>query len=133
MIREKYWEVTKEEWFQTAFLLFIFLTILGISSFLLLPGYWYYWLLIVVAALAMLVERHAKNFAYLCPRCNKVFEISALEDLLGPNGVNKKYLKCPICRRKAWAEILRIKERPVLRSKLLFEEQNNTGYEKGKD
>jgi hypothetical protein len=132
MIREKYWEVTKENWFRTAFLLFMFLTVLGISSFIFLPRYWYFWLLMVVATLAMLVEWHAKNFAYRCPRCDKVFEISALEDILGPNGVNKKYLKCPICRRKSWAEILRIKEQPVLGTKLLFEEQNNTGHEKGK-
>jgi uncharacterized C2H2 Zn-finger protein len=105
---------------------------LGISSYLLLPGYWYFWLPIVVSVLALLVRWHAKNFAYRCPRCGKVFEVSTFEDFLGPNGVNKKYLKCPICRRRAWAEILRIKEQPVLRSKLLFEEQNNTGYEKGK-
>jgi DNA-directed RNA polymerase subunit RPC12/RpoP len=105
---------------------------LGISTVLLLPGYWYFWLLTVIIALALLVEWHAKYFVYRCPRCGKVFGISALEDLLSPNGVNKKYLRCPICRRRAWAEILRIKEQPVLGNKLLFEEQNNTGHEKGK-
>ena len=132
MIREKYWEVTKKDWFQTAFRFFILITVLGISTVLLLPGYWYFWLLTVMIALALLVEWHAKYFVYRCPRCGKVFGISALEDLLSPNGVNKKYLKCPICRRRAWAEILRIKEQPVLGNKLLFEEQNNTGHEKGK-
>jgi hypothetical protein len=55
-----------------------------------------------------------------------------LEDLFCPNGVNMKYLQCQICKRRAWAEIIRIKEASFLRNKLLFEEQNNTGYEKGK-
>jgi uncharacterized C2H2 Zn-finger protein len=132
MIIEKYWEVTKNEWFRTALLLYIFITILGICTVLLLPGYWYFWLLLFIVALALILEQHAKNFAYRCPRCGKVFEISALENLLRPAVVNKKYLKCPICRRMAWAEILRIKKHPVLRSKLLSEEQNNTDYEKGK-
>jgi hypothetical protein len=132
MIGRKYWEVTKKDWFQTAFQLFIFLIILGISALLLLSGYWYFFLLLLIVALALLLEWHARSFAYLCPRCGKVFEISVLEDLLGPNGVNKKYLECPMCRRKAWVEILRVKEESFLRNKLLFEEQNNTGYEKGK-
>lgn len=131
MIREKYWEVAKKDWFRTALLLFIFIMILGIST-ILLPGYWYFWLLIITVVLALLLEQHAKNFAYRCPRCGKVFEISALENFLGPDVANKKYLKCPMCMRRAWADILRIKEQPVSGNKLLFEEQNNTGYGKGK-
>jgi hypothetical protein len=132
MIRGEYWQVTKKDWFQTAFRLFVFITILGISSVLLLLGYWYFWLLIVVAVPVLFVEWHTKNFAYRCPRCGKVFEISALGALLGPNGVKNKYLKCPLCRRRAWAEILKIKEQSFLRNKPSFEEQNNTDYEKGK-
>lgn len=132
MSREKYWEVTKKYWFRTAHLLFIFITILGIFTFLLFPGYWYFWLLIVIVTLAMLLKWHAKNFAYGCPKCGKVFEISVLEDLLCPDVVNRKYLQCPMCRRKAWAELLRIKEQSALGNKLLFEKQNNTGHEKGK-
>lgn len=129
---KKYWEVTKKDWFQTALLIFIFTTIFGISTVLLFSGYWYFWLLLVIVVLALLAELHARNFAYCCPRCGKVFGISALEDLLGPNVANKKYLKCPLCRRRAWADILKIKEQSILRNKLLSEEQNNTGYEKGK-
>jgi len=107
---KRYGEVTKKDWYQTALILLIFITTLGLSSVILLPGYWYFWLLIVVVGVALLVAWHAKNFAYCCPGCGEVFEISALEDFLGPNGVNKKYLKCPKCGKRAWAEILRIKK-----------------------
>jgi hypothetical protein len=132
MIKEKYWEVTKKDRFQTALLVLLFITILVVSSVLLLPGYWYFWLLIIIATLTLLAEWHAKNFAYICPKCDIIFEISAFEDLLSPNGANMKYLRCPKCRRRSWADVLRIKEQAFLRNKLLFEEQNNTGYEKGK-
>ena len=37
-------------------------------------------------------------------------EVSILENFLGPDGVNKKYLKCPKCGKRGWAEILRIKK-----------------------
>ena len=91
-------------------ILLVFIATLGFFSVLLLPDYWYFWLLIVVAGMALLVAWHAENFAYICPKCGAVFEISALKDFLGPNSITKKYLKCPKCKKRAWAEILRIKE-----------------------
>lgn len=110
MNEEKYLEVAKKDWYQTAFVLLIYITTLTLFAVPLLPDYWYFWLLIVVAGLAFLVAWHAKNFAYICPNCGDVFEISVLDDLLGPSGVNKKYLKCPKCGKRAWAKIMRIKK-----------------------
>src|SRR5674536_67710 len=69
-----------------------------------LSGARYFWLLIVVAGMALLVAWHAENFAYICPKCGAVFEISGLKDFLGPNSITKKYLKCPKCKKRAWAE-----------------------------
>ena len=110
MDAEKYWEATEMDWDRTALLLRIFGAVVGLSSIFLLPHHWYFWILIFVAGVALLVIWHTKNFAYRCPGCGEVFEISTFEDLLGPNSINKKYLKCPKCRKRAWAEILRIKE-----------------------
>ncbi|MFY9201139.1 MAG: hypothetical protein ACOX7X_06645 [Methanosarcina flavescens] len=84
-----------------------------IASVLLPPDCWYLWLTIIVGGAALLVTWHAKNSAYLCPRCGDVFEVSTFEDLLSPNGGNKKYVKCPQCGKRAWADILRIKEQTV--------------------
>jgi hypothetical protein len=130
MNRGKYRGIPKKGWSQTAFLILIFIT-LGLFFIFLFPDYWYLWLLIIGGGLALLVVWHTKNFAYRCPRCDKVFEVSAIEEFLGPTGINAKYLKCPKCGKRAWVEMLRIQEHAALRGKLLSEKQNNTGHEKG--
>lgn len=106
---KKYGKTAKGDWFRTAFILFLFIAVTVFSSILLLPDYWYLWLLVIITGILLLVIWHTKNFAHLCPKCGEVFEVSVLENFLGPNGINRKYLKCPRCRRRSWAEILRIK------------------------
>jgi len=115
MNKNRYWKVTQSDWYGTAQALFAFIAVIVISSFSLLPGHWYLWLMIIAGGLALIVVWHAKNFSYLCPECGGVFEVSKLEDFLSPNGVNKKYLRCPRCGKRAWADILRIKEQTVLK------------------
>jgi hypothetical protein len=66
--------------------------------------------MIIYGGFALLAGWYAKNFSYLCPKCSEVFKVSKFDDLISPNGVNKKYLRCPRCRRWAWADILRTKE-----------------------
>jgi hypothetical protein len=109
MVGEKYQMVTDKDWGKTAFLLFIFVMVMSLSSIILFAEYWYFWLLIVVGGMTLIVTWHAKNFAYRCPGCGEIFEVSTMEDFFGPNGVNKKYLRCSKCGKRAWAEILRIK------------------------
>lgn len=108
---KNYRKVAKKDWHLTAIILIAFIILLTISSLVLLSGFWYFWVLIVLAGIIMLIAWHARNFAYLCPRCGKVFEVSTFEDFVGPNGGKKKYVRCPECRRRAWAEILKINER----------------------
>ena len=115
MNRNRYREVFQSDWYGTALVLFAFIALIVVSSVFLLPSYWYLWLIIIAGSLALLVAWHARNFAYLCPGCGEVFEVTALEDFLGPNGGNKKYLKCPKCGKRAWADILRIKGQTVLK------------------
>jgi predicted RNA-binding Zn-ribbon protein involved in translation (DUF1610 family) len=114
MDAEKYWDVTRKDWSRTSILLLLFVAVTGLSSILLLTEHWYFWFLIVAGSLVLLVVWHTKNFAYLCPGCGQIFEISTIDDLLGPNGVDKKYLKCPKCGKRSWAEILKIKEQVTL-------------------
>lgn len=109
MNAKKYGKTAKGDWFRTALVLFLFIAVMILSSILLLPDYWYLWLLEIITGILLLVIWHTKNFAYLCPKCGMVFEVSALENFLGPNGINRKYLKCPKCGKRSWAEILKIK------------------------
>ena len=115
MNRNRYWEVTERDWYGTALALLAFVAVIVILSVFLLPGYWYLWLLVIGGGVALLAEWHAKNFAYRCPACGEVFEVSTLEDFLGPDVVNKKYLKCPKCGKRAWTDILKIKEQTVIK------------------
>ncbi len=110
MSAKKYGETTKKDWYRTALVLFLFVIVIVLSSILLLPDYWYFWLLVIITGTLLLVIWHTKNFAYICLKCGEVFEISTLENFLGLNGVNKKYLKCPKCGKRGWAKILRIKK-----------------------
>jgi len=113
--KNRYCEITRSDWYGIAQVLFVFIAVTMISSVFLLAGYWYLWIIIITGVLVLLVVWHAKNFVYLCPGCGEVFEVSTLEDFISPNGVNKKYLRCPRCGKWAWADILRIKEETVLK------------------
>lgn len=109
MNAKKYGETTKGDWYRTNLLIFLFIVVIVLSSIVLLPDYWYLWLLIIITGTLLLVIWHTKNFAYLCPTCGEIFEVSTLENFLGPNGISRKYLKCPRCGKRHWADILRIK------------------------
>ena len=113
MDKTRYWEITRSDWYGTFQVLFAFIAVIMVSSVFLLASYWYLWTMIIAGVLVLLVVWHAKNFSYLCPRCGEVFEVSKLEDFISPNGMNKKYLRCPRCGKRAWTEVLRIKEKTV--------------------
>ena len=64
--------------------------------------------LLAVAGIGVffLVRWHARTFAYRCSRCGHEFVISALTDFVSPHVPDKKYLRCPSCRKRDWATIL---------------------------
>jgi DNA-directed RNA polymerase subunit RPC12/RpoP len=71
-----------------------------------IPSGWYIGLIIIVIAvgiLFLLVRWHARNFAYRCPECGQEFEISTFTDFISPHGGGKKYLRCPRCQKRSWA------------------------------
>ena len=59
------------------------------------------------AALLLLVRWHSINFAYRCRECANKFEVSSLENLLSPNMITTKYLRCPKCGTRGWASVLK--------------------------
>jgi hypothetical protein len=93
---------TKEYCTRTISLMSLFLAVLIAGAILLIPFHWPFgfivWLVLFVAGgLYFLIRWHAKNTAYICPKCNNTFAISTLTDFLSPNLIDKKLLRCPEC------------------------------------
>lgn len=58
----------------------------------------------VVLILGLLVYWHSRTNGYRCPGCGAEFAISAWADFLSPQTLTSKYVKCPVCGRRAWME-----------------------------
>ncbi|MFH2038098.1 MAG: hypothetical protein ABIJ65_01550 [Chloroflexota bacterium] len=89
----------------------IYVIVIGISAFLLLPGLWYAWLGLVLAGMLILVNWHKQKTAYRCPKCEHVYEISFLADLVAPHGFNSEggwlLLRCPGCHQRSVTQTLK--------------------------
>jgi DNA-directed RNA polymerase subunit RPC12/RpoP len=88
------------------------LVILGCAALiagavLLTPRYPVAWfLLLALGVLFGLVGWHARRFGYRCEHCGEHFHISVLADLVSPNGLSVKYVRCPKCGAREWREPL---------------------------
>lgn len=60
----------------------------------------------IAVAIGLLIRWHAATFGYRCPQCSHQFRLSAWADLISPNSVSTKFVKCPACGRRAWMEAL---------------------------
>lgn len=63
--------------------------------------------LFAVAALLIVVRWHSATTAYRCNVCGNEFELSTLQDLFAPHMVTTKYVRCPVCNERTWAEALK--------------------------
>jgi len=82
-----------------------------ITAVVLMPRAWPWgfiiWLIVCFCgSLFLLVRWHAKVTAYRCAACAEEYEISFFTDFISPHIPNMKYLKCPDCGEKGWAEVL---------------------------
>lgn len=70
---------------------------------------WTIWLVISIFSIGWLVRWHTRTFGYQCPHCSHEFEISPWRNAISPNGLGKggpsKYLRCPNCGRRGWANV----------------------------
>lgn len=111
-------EITGQDWKKTAIYLIVYMAVIIIGAYLLLPIYWYIWALIVISGLIFLVRWHSKAAVYRCTNCGNEFQVSILTDLISPQGAGKddtgktygwKYLKCPACGKRMKAIIIKMK------------------------
>jgi DNA-directed RNA polymerase subunit RPC12/RpoP len=120
MKQYKYRETTREDWLKTIIYVALFIAIITIGAIFLLSAYLYVWLIILTASLILaislflLVQWHARNFAYRCLKCGHEFEVSAFTDFISPHGLSRsggwKYLKCPKCHQRSKATVTVIKK-----------------------
>ena len=96
----KYWPIT-------ALVLAAFALASALIAYLGLPRFGGAIVVVLVAILLVVVVRwHASNTAYQCEACGNAFEISILQDLFTPHMLTTKYVRCPACGRRTWAEVL---------------------------
>ncbi len=84
--------VTNPDWrdvIRSVTYILVYVIVVGASAFLLLPKYWYMWLVLVVVGMLILVNWHKEKTAYRCPDCEHIYKISFLTDLTAPHGFNR--------------------------------------------
>lgn len=98
--------------------IFIFVVVISVSAFLLLPIFWYVWLGIVVAGILIMVNWHKAKTAYRCPNCEHIYEISFFTDLSSPHGFTLGgawlLLRCPSCGERRKTMVLKKVEEETL-------------------
>lgn len=99
------------DYWRSILFILIFLVVISVTAFWLLPEFWYVWVLIVVAGTAVLVAWHRRETVYRCPVCGYVYEISFWKDLVAPHGVDKAggwlLLRCPNCGERKKTYVLK--------------------------
>ncbi len=107
----KYMETTRSDRVRTIIYISIFLGVVVIGAVFLAPvnppAGAVIWIILSAGALFLLVRWHALTFAYRCANCGHEFEIYVFVDLIGLQGINWKYLKCPECRQRSRAAVIR--------------------------
>jgi DNA-directed RNA polymerase subunit RPC12/RpoP len=117
MPKPRYRLPTKVDFWKSAIYLLVFVVVISVGAWWLIEnfGTWgmVIWFVIFVGGgILVLVRWHAGSTAYLCPKCEHEFEISALQDLVTPHKMDKYYLRCPSCRERSWMQVL-VKEEPT--------------------
>lgn len=105
-----YRQVTKRDWWRVGVYILLTIVVITVGALVLVPGTqpleMALWLVMFFGGLFLLVRWHANNTAYRCPECGHEFEISVMTDFISPHTTSKKYLKCPQCGKRKWANVL---------------------------
>ena len=108
----KYEDPTPRDWVIGIGLIVIFLLVIGVGAYLLLPDHFIWWLVLVVAGILLLTVNQNRNYALRCRSCDHEFEISFLRNLISPHGIDKEgswlWLRCPNCEEKGKVTVIRI-------------------------
>lgn len=108
----QYQDPTRKDWIMGIALLLIYLIVISLGAFFLIPEYWYWWLLLFFMSTILMVINQNRNYACRCRECGHEFEVSFLVNLISPHGVDKEggwqWVKCPNCMKRAKATVIRV-------------------------
>jgi len=107
----KYTSPQRKDILQSIVFILIYVAVIGVGAFLLLPRAWTLWLGLVLAGIALLVQWHRRSTVYRCPSCGHGYTISFLTDLAAPHGIDRDgawlLLRCPRCRKRQKTRVLK--------------------------
>jgi len=63
--------------------------------------------LLVVPGLWLLLRWMARAFAYRCPNCGELFQLTALGQFTAINMGDERNVRCPKCGQRNWTKVLR--------------------------
>jgi DNA-directed RNA polymerase subunit RPC12/RpoP len=64
-------------------------------------------LLLVVPGILLLLRWMARAFAYRCPECGELFQLTMLGQFTAINMGDERSVRCPKCGVRSWVKILR--------------------------
>lgn len=108
----QYQDPTRKDWISGIALLLVYLFVISAGAFLLIPEYWYGWLILILVSTILLVIQQNRNYACRCRECGHEFELSFLVNLISPHGVDKEggwhWVKCPNCEKRGKATVIKV-------------------------
>jgi hypothetical protein len=101
----------RRDYLRSVFYISVYLLVISVSAFLLLPRFWYLWTLLVLVGMLLLVNWHKTATVYRCPNCSHIYTVSFLQDLAAPHGIGCQgawlLLRCPKCKQKCKTKVLK--------------------------
>lgn len=110
----KFEDPTRADWVSGIGLIVIFLLVIGVGAFVLIPDYWWAWLLLIAAATLLLVLNQNSKYGCRCRSCEHEFKIGFFRNLISPHGVDKSgswlRTRCPSCDTKGKVTVIRARK-----------------------
>jgi DNA-directed RNA polymerase subunit RPC12/RpoP len=105
-------ELIRDSWIKIIVYLLLAVALLTLPFIVLVPeARWSALIALLLTMMAghllLVIETHVRAGGYRCGKCGHEFQINALQDLIGPHTLAKKYVKCPQCGKRSWATVLR--------------------------
>jgi hypothetical protein len=109
--RIKFEDPTRRDWVVGILYLVVFLVVIGVGAFLLIPDHWFWWLALVLGGTLLLALNQNKKYGCRCRSCGHEFKIGFFTNLISPHGVDKKgswlWVQCPGCEEKGKVTVIR--------------------------